>query len=55
MTEVVTAEAPANIALLKYWGKDDVAQQWPCNDSISMTLTHCRSVTKVRCLHTGRD
>lgn len=54
MTEVVSAEAPANIALLKYWGKDDAAQQWPCNDSISMTLTHCRSVTEVR-LHDGRD
>ena len=44
----VTAEAPANIALLKYWGKDDAARQWPSNDSISMTLTHCRSLTTVR-------
>ncbi len=41
----ITAEAPANIALLKYWGKDDPVQQWPSNDSISMTLTHCRTVT----------
>lgn len=54
MTDTVTAEAPANIALLKYWGKDDAAQQWPCNDSISMTLTHCCSVTEV-CLHDGHD
>ena len=54
MTAKVIAEAPANIAWLKYWGKDDVAQQWPCNDSISMTLTHCCSVTAV-CLHDGQD
>ena len=48
------AEAPANIALLKYWGKDDAARQWPSNDSISMTLTQCRTRTKA-CLHDGDD
>lgn len=47
-TNAVTVEAPANIALLKYWGKDDAAQQWPSNDSISMTLTHCRTITTVQ-------
>ena len=52
-TNAVTAEAPANIALLKYWGKDDAARQWPSNDSISMTLTHCRTLTKA-CLHDGK-
>ena len=49
---MITAEAPANIALLKYWGKDDTARQWPSNDSISMTLTHCRTLTKA-CWHAG--
>ena len=46
--DAITAEAPTNIALLKYWGKDDVARQWPSNDSISMTLTHCRTITKTQ-------
>ncbi len=46
--DTVTAETPANIALLKYWGKDDGARQWPSNASISMTLTHCRTITTVQ-------
>lgn len=29
---------PTNIAFLKYWGKSDEDQQWPTNDSLSMTL-----------------
>ena len=44
----VTVEAPSNIALLKYWGKDDATRQWPSNDSISLTLSRCRSITTVR-------
>lgn len=51
---MVTIEAPANIALLKYWGKDDPARQWPSNDSISMTLSHCCTITKVS-RHDGND
>ena len=39
-----TAHAPSNIAFLKYWGKD--GQQWPSNDSISMTLSNCKSITQ---------
>lgn len=42
------AEAPSNIALIKYWGKQDHEKQWPSNDSVSMTLTNCRTVTNVR-------
>ena len=43
---VFIAEAPSNIAFLKYWGKDDVKAQWPSNDSLSMTLSHCRTRTQ---------
>ena len=52
---MVTVEAPANIALLKYWGKDNVAQQWPSNDSISMTLTHCRTITSAQLAEADDD
>lgn len=34
----VKVRVPTNIALLKYWGKDDERTQWPANDSLSMTL-----------------
>jgi len=40
------ASAPANIALLKYWGKDKFGM--PLNPSISMTLGDLRSTTTVR-------
>lgn len=39
---VVHAQAPSNIALVKYWGKKD--EQIPCNPSISFTLSN--AVTK---------
>lgn len=51
----VTAEAPANIALLKYWGKDNAARQWPSNDSLSMTLTHCRTITAAQITDDNED
>ena len=37
--------APSNIALVKYWGKKD--HQIPANPSISFTLNHCKTITKV--------
>ena len=37
--------APSNIALVKYWGKKD--KQIPANPSISFTLNHCKTVTKL--------
>ena len=50
MAALYRAVAPSNIALIKYWGKSDATSQWPANDSLSMTLDHCRTVTTaVRC------
>jgi diphosphomevalonate decarboxylase len=42
-----TAGAPANIALVKYWGARDLDRALPLNPSISMTLRRCRSRTTV--------
>jgi diphosphomevalonate decarboxylase len=51
-----TASAPANIALIKYWGARDLDRALPLNPSISMTLAHCRSRTTVELLDTpGAD
>jgi len=41
-----TAEVPSNIALVKYWGKRDAETQWPANDSLSMTLSVARTITR---------
>jgi diphosphomevalonate decarboxylase len=38
-----TAEAPANIAFIKYWGARDAERVLPCNPSLSMTLERCVS------------
>ncbi|MCY3972096.1 MAG: diphosphomevalonate decarboxylase [Acidobacteria bacterium] len=40
----VTAEAPSNIAFIKYWGARDLEEPVPFNRSLSMTLDACRSV-----------
>lgn len=40
----VTAEAPSNIAFIKYWGARDLEGPVPFNRSLSMTLDRCRSV-----------
>ena len=37
--------APSNIALVKYWGKRD--NQLPANPSVSLTLDHCKTVTRL--------
>jgi diphosphomevalonate decarboxylase len=39
-----SAQAPSNIALVKYWGKKD--EQIPCNPSISFTLKKAQTHTK---------
>ncbi|KAG7384514.1 hypothetical protein PHYPSEUDO_002502 [Phytophthora pseudosyringae] len=36
--KVATCAAPTNIAVVKYWGKDDVALNTPMNSSVSVTL-----------------
>jgi diphosphomevalonate decarboxylase len=43
-----TATAPSNIAFIKYWGKRNPELQWPANDSLSMTLDHCKTITTAR-------
>lgn len=45
MRKRVIYEAPSNIALVKYWGK--YGDQMPCNASISLTLSQCRSIFDV--------
>ncbi|HUS51870.1 MAG TPA: diphosphomevalonate decarboxylase [Candidatus Bathyarchaeia archaeon] len=42
-----TAKAPANIALIKYWGKKDEALRIPENDNLSICLDRAFTVTTV--------
>ncbi len=42
-----TASACSNIALIKYWGKRDFADNVPLNDSVSMTLSDAVTTTTV--------
>jgi diphosphomevalonate decarboxylase len=46
-SDVVTCTSPANIAFLKYWGKDPSGPQWPTNNSLSMTLKNAVTVTQI--------
>ena len=43
----VTAKAPVNIALIKYWGKRDNVNITPYNSSISITLDNLYTVTTI--------
>lgn len=49
------AEAPANIALIKYMGKGDGIGNRPANPSLSMTLDHLVSVVELRPSENGVD
>lgn len=42
-----TAQAPANIAFIKYWGKKDAQLRIPLNDSISMNVSAAYCLTTV--------
>jgi diphosphomevalonate decarboxylase len=46
---LATVSAPTNIAVIKYWGKANVALNTPLNDSLSLTLDQqdLRAVTTV--------
>lgn len=47
--EWVVAEAPSNIALIKYMGKiADPTANWSANSSLSWTLSHLRTRVRVR-------
>ncbi len=48
-----TAQAPANIAFVKYWGARDLERALPFNPSISMTLANCVSRSTVEVLPEG--
>ena len=43
--QTVTWESPANIAIVKYWGKKGF--QLPANPSISFTLNNCKTITSI--------
>jgi diphosphomevalonate decarboxylase len=46
----VVAQAPSNIALIKYMGKADAGRNLPANGSLSLTLDQLCSVAEVRVL-----
>jgi diphosphomevalonate decarboxylase len=47
MSFSATAEAPANLAFVKYWGKKDAHLRLPTNNSISVNLSHAKTITRV--------
>lgn len=50
-----SANAPANIALIKYMGKLDGNKNLPLNASLSYTLDHCRSFVEIEINKNGVD
>lgn len=54
-SKTIKAIVPTNIALLKYWGKKDEKEQWPANDSLSITLNSMRTETKITPLEAGEE
>ncbi len=50
-----TAQAPANIALIKFWGKRNETLRLPMNDSISLNLSSASTVTTVEFINNLRE
>lgn len=52
---IIRATAPANIALLKYWGRHPSSSKirWPTSPSLSMTLHNARTVCEISELAPG--
>lgn len=44
----VESSAPSNIALIKYMGKTNAADNSPCNSSLSYTLDHLRTYVRLQ-------
>ncbi len=53
--EQVTARAYANIALIKYWGKQDMPGNVPATPSVSLALDALKTETTVTPLESGDD
>lgn len=51
----VRAEAPSNIAIVKYMGKTDHSANLALNPSLSMTLANFRSTVEISALDSGPD
>ena len=51
----VTVEARSNIALVKYWGKRDVALNLPAAGSVSMTLEGLTTTTTAEFVEAESD
>ncbi|MFA7435209.1 MAG: diphosphomevalonate decarboxylase [Bacilli bacterium] len=49
----ISAKAPINIALIKYWGKEDESRVIPYNSSLSITLDNLFTVTTIEESKTG--
>ena len=50
-----TAIAPANIALIKYWGKRDASLNLPLNSSFSMNLSELSTTTTIQFRQLKKD
>ncbi|NCX93179.1 MAG: diphosphomevalonate decarboxylase, partial [Gammaproteobacteria bacterium] len=50
-----SAFAPANIALVKYWGKRDEALNLPLTDSLSLSLKTHGTTTRIRIIEESQD
>lgn len=50
-----SAQAPSNIALIKYMGKTGAGPNRPTNSSLSYTLTHLKSLVELETISSGED